>query len=526
MSKKITSVLSLLLAMCLLLCACSGEAGSESTGSTDATQTTTPYVSHAVTVGSHELDSTTFNYFYTDAIGYFYEVYYDYFGSYASLYIQMYTGMSPSTALGEQIYDEETGKTWADYFVEEALDNAKWTYAMCDLAKAQGYTMPADQQASLDTLIEDMEKTATHYGYDGFLGYLQELYGADATVESFIAYYTDTIYSACFSNEYYASLTYTDQDYRDYEAGRFRDFSSYSYAACYLNVEEYLTWAGAGTTVTNADGTTTTYTDAEKEAAVQAALQDAKLLAGCSSLEELNAALAGLAIYRDAENAPEASVIEDMLLSEISYEAAVQWLDQEDRQLGDITWLEEETDGEVSGYYVLLLLDYNDNTMHLANVRHVLIAFEGGVTNNITGEVTYSDAEKAAARQEAEILLNDWLTGDRSDASFAEMADKQSDDSPEGGLYENITPDTNFVENFLNWCFEGHDTGDTGIIETEYGYHIMYYKGDSELTYRDYLIGLELAEADYAAWEEKVQENVTVTTVDLSAVDTTKTVLG
>ena len=97
MSKKITSVLSLLLAMCLLLCACSGEAGSESTGSTDATQTTTPYVSHAVTVGSHELDSTTFNYFYTDAIGYFYEVYYDYFGSYASLYIQMYTGMSPTS---------------------------------------------------------------------------------------------------------------------------------------------------------------------------------------------------------------------------------------------------------------------------------------------------------------------------------------------------------------------------------------------------------------------------------------------
>ena len=49
-----------------------------------------------------------------------------------------------------------------------------------------------------------------------------------------------------------------------------------------------------------------------------------------------------------------------------------------------------------------------------------------------------------------------------------------------GGLYENIRISDNYVENFEKWSFDpARKAGDTGIVETEYGYHIMYFVSDN-----------------------------------------------
>ena len=57
------------------------------------------------------------------------------------------------------------------------------------------------------------------------------------------------------------------------------------------------------------------------------------------------------------------------------------------------------------------------------------------------------------------------------------------------------------VTNFNDWCFdEARKSGDTGIVESTYGYHIMYFVGDSETTYRDYQIENELRSTDLDAW--------------------------
>ena len=41
-------------------------------------------------------------------------------------------------------------------------------------------------------------------------------------------------------------------------------------------------------------------------------------------------------------------------------------------------------------------------------------------------------------------------------------------------------------------------------METEYGYHIMYYVGDSDLTYRDQMIIDDLKTADQNTWAEGI----------------------
>ena len=66
------------------------------------------------------------------------------------------------------------------------------------------------------------------------------------------------------------------------------------------------------------------------------------------------------------------------------------------------------------------------------------------------------------------------------------------------------------MKNFLNWSVDpARKAGDTDVIETEYGYHVMYFVGHSELTYRDSMITEELRVADQEAWLTGIEEAAT-----------------
>ena len=131
----------------------------------------------------------------------------------------------------------------------------------------------------------------------------------------------------------------------------------------------------------------------------------------------------------------------------------------------------------------------------------------------------YSDDEKAAAKAKAEEILAEFEAGNATDDSFAALATLKSTDTGSiatGGLYENIYPGQMVVA-FENWCFdESRKAGETGIVETEYGYHIMYFVGDSNMTYRDYMITNELRSADLAQWQTEVVEAAAVEDGDFS----------
>ena len=68
------------------------------------------------------------------------------------------------------------------------------------------------------------------------------------------------------------------------------------------------------------------------------------------------------------------------------------------------------------------------------------------------------------------------------------------------------------VANFNDWCFaDGRKAGDTGIVESTYGYHVMFYSGDSETTYRDYLVTKALRSTESETWYNNLLDNAAVT---------------
>ena len=65
------------------------------------------------------------------------------------------------------------------------------------------------------------------------------------------------------------------------------------------------------------------------------------------------------------------------------------------------------------------------------------------------------------------------------------MANKYSADpgsNTNGGLYEELTKGTNFVEPFKNWYLDAsRQVGDVELVQTDYGYHVMYFSSSTPI---------------------------------------------
>lgn len=113
---------------------------------------------------------------------------------------------------------------------------------------------------------------------------------------------------------------------------------------------------------------------------------------------------------------------------------------------------------------------------NVVDVRHILIKPEGG-TEDENGETVYSDEEWEACRVKAQQILDDWKAGEATEESFGALAKEHSADgnASSGGLYTGVT-EGYMVETFNDWIFdESRVTGDTGLVKTQFGYHVMYF---------------------------------------------------
>lgn len=477
----------------------------------------------ALTVGEHKLSNAELNYYFVDAVNNAYSTWSENYGDYVSMYVQLMYGLDITLPLDEQTYMSDESMTWADYFTEAAISNAKANYALYDMAVADGRELTEEEQASIDTTLQYMSLYATVYGYSDTDSYLKAIYGNGASEESYREYCEVCTLSAGYYNDYADSLAYDDATIRAYEESCYDNYSSFTYASYYLGYSSFLE---GGTTDENGN---TTYSDEEKAAALEEAKAIADSLAAATTVEDLDAAIAALEINADTTAA--STKYEDTMYTSISGTAIQEWLANSRRKDGDITVIPNEStstdeDGnEVTttfGYYVVLFQGRNDNTMQLVNVRHILSSFEGGTTDE-SGNTTYSDDEKQAAYDALNEVYTTWKSGEMTEDSFAELVADNSDDSgstSNGGLYEDVYPGQ-MVTNFNDWCFdENRKAGDTEIIETEYGYHLMYFVSRDELTYRDYLITADMRNEDLESWYTSIVEAMTVTEGNTSKLST------
>ena len=465
----------------------------------------------ALTVGEHELTAAELSYFYMDGINAFYSEWYDNYGDYASTYLMFMVGLDVTKPLDEQMFDEET--TFAEYFTEAAVNSAVSAYTAYDLAAAAGTGLHDLDKDTIDLTMSQIELAAKSRNYASTKAYLKAMYGSGASEESFRKYLEVISVSNHHLQDVFDGFTYTDADLEAYSAEHFDDFSSFSYSTFTVNPSTFLLCTakeGEENHVHSDEENTQALNDAKAAA-------DAILALAPTDAESFNAAIKAQKAYAESETAS-CSEVKNLLFSEITNEKMANWLKEEGRKAGDMTILVNEStttdaDGKettkVTSYTLVLMQNREDNNMELVNIRHILQSCKGG-TQDQYGNVTYSDEEKKAAREAIDLLEKNFKDSGATEDLFIELAKTNSTDpgsASNGGLYENVYPGQ-MVTEFNDWCFdEARKPGDTGIVETSYGAHFMYFVGTTGTTYRNYMIENTLRNEDYNAFVTDMNEN-------------------
>ena len=458
----------------------------------------------AAVVGDHEINSLVMNYYFNDTVSNTYNEWNNMYGTDTPMMLSLMM-LDVTQPLDEQ--DHPDGGTWADYFMNIALERARADYITYDIAMAEGYTLSAEANLNLESNVNYKDLYAMYNGYSDVDDYMVAVYGPGASRDSYYEYAKVSAIASAYYNDYSSKLTYTNDDIRAHEAGKEGDYNSYNYASYYLGYNSFL-----------AEGTTDPSQEEISNASALAKIEAMKLL-GATTVEELDEAIASLPMNASSTTAASTKLTNVLYPSVNS--VIRQWVSDPNRKAGDLEMIPNEVtstddDGNetttINGYYVVRFESSTDNNQPMANVRHLLVSFEGGTTDE-NGRPVYSDEEKAAAKTAADGHLKTWLDGEATEESFIELVQKYSMDSSatDGGLFEDINPASRYVTNFLNWALDPtRQVGDAEVIETEYGYHVMYFSSHDELSYRDYMITEEMREIDLEAWYSSTVESASM----------------
>lgn len=444
----------------------------------------------AVTIGSHKLTAAELNYYYLDSIN-------------SNAYISyMVTAGVP---LDEQEYAGDEYDTWADYFLDTAITTARNTYAVYDEALANGYTLTEEEQGAIDQIVSSMSDYASLSGYNSASAMIRANYGRGCNESTYRDYLTVQQVASSYANKYLSDLDYTQEEIDAYGAEDPTAYNSYSYRYYLLNTDDYYedgvedpTEEQAAAALADAEAAAKELAESNQgnEEGLKAALQE---LIDAKAAEEEDSTDEDAADETESTEAEEDTTLYENVLKSSLPSALSDWIVEDGRQAGDTTYLAADND---AGYYVVMFLDSTDNAdVGTVNVRHILISTTDG---NITAEEAKEQIEELQAQYEE----------DPTEEHFAQLAEEHSTDTgsnTNGGLYENVAPGQ-MVDAFNDWIFDtSRKAGDTGIVETEYGCHLIYFVGPGQYSYRDSLIVNAKTNEDYNTWYTGLTDAITPT---------------
>ena len=454
--------------------------------------------------------------------------------------------------------DDGNPVKWSDQLVEDTVEYMQEFYTLYDNAVAAGYKINDEEKADIDKQIESMRDNAAgknstqansismslnsylkaYYGEGVTESFMRKLMEKEMVVQRFSEdkqkefedKYTDEALDAEYKKD---TTEYDVIDFRMYtfepetleakegesaealqkrqdaenakamekaEAllAKVTDEASFTKEAeVYIHADEEKedTSAAADETAQAAEEAD----EATAEAADDKAAEDAAAADDTAAEETADAAEtaeAEDAHEHDHDSTTKAYGTAKNQLTSISEDAA-KWAYDASRKAGDKKAF-ADANGKAYAMYIV-------NPAHpqpTVDVRHILF-----MTIDTETQEKLPDEEIAAKKEQAEKLLADWNARDEKDKTaeaFGELATAQTEDTgskENGGLYENVTPGQ-MVDAFDKWIFDdSRKEGDVEIVESEYGFHVMYYVGNKNFAYRNTLRTTHTQD-DYSGWLE------------------------
>ena len=441
------------------------------------------------TYGDEKITMAEYNYYYMSLYNQMVSTVNQIDSYYGQGYGSYYTGFDTTADPADQEYTAEDApegvETWADYFRVTAPEKAflqasVYKEAISEDAKAKGFEITEEDQKTMNEEIDEIFTELTTYAENSdfsLSNYIsktcgeglteksyRELLERDYTVQLYLTWYQENIADTVSEDDVKA---YYEENKATYDYATVRLFSV-SYAEASENADENDPVYTKDEAKTRADDFLSKITD---EASFATLAKEYALPSQADNFEEDSATL--------AKNITKASV-------ESSSESVAEWIFSADRVVGDKAVID---DADAEAYYIAYMVSVAapDKGTAGAAVRHILVQADSTEQDTEGNEVDLpaDEVEKnfEEAKAEAEKILKEWKDGEANEASFAELATEKTDDTGSietGGLYENITSTSSYVPEFLDWALADHKVGDTDIVKTDYGYHIMYFVGADE----------------------------------------------
>lgn len=401
----------------------------------------------------------------------------------------------------DQMYDEEEGKTWKDFILEESVHAMSEIKALVAYAEKEGYKM---SEVGEQTVRENMDSLTAESAKNGFTtvnSFLKTVYGNAMTKGRFEQIVRESVIASETSTRYEQALTYTEEQMNEFYEEHKDEMDLFQYNSIYFTTSV--------TPIKNEDGKYTDPTDADKEAAKQAAMDRAE-----KAKKELESGADFGTVMEQFSGDIKVAVSPDQ--SYMGYELNplfAEWLQDDQRKPGDVTVIAAE-DGQ--GIYLIQVAKRGRSEEITADIRHVFVAAEKD-----EGAAQPTEEQYAAAKEKAQKLLDDWKAGGATEEKFAEMAQKESDDTAStaaGGLYTQISSLDGYVKSFTDWALDpARKPGDTGLVQNTdsavQGWHIMYYVAPNEALWKLDADGAMQAE-DVDEWLHELTEELGVTVLD------------
>ena len=381
-------------------------------------------------------------------------------------------------------YSENEEDSWYDYFLDATKTQVEELLILCEKAEEEGLNLTEADEKYIDKYINTF-KTAAEDNGQTTQEYLTENYGSIVSIDDVRSCYELTVLATKYQNKYAKELSYTDQEIESYFDDNKSEFLSCSYLEQLIENDASKESSDGLVALSDneakllAEKIAKSKTEDEFKKQVKNYLTDTLVLEG----------------YTKKEKAEYAEEQLSYLEQEADYDVTTdsgEWLFDKDRKAGD-TGVFKSPDG--NGYYVYYVTAPAEKDLdNTKDVRHILFSLD--------------DYDEKEAEKKAKTALKEWLNTDRTEESFAELATLNTGDTGSvytGGLYTNVRPNE-MVDNFDSWIFDKkRKAGDTDVIKTDYGWHVMYFVGEGYTAWKSEVV-TKLKDNDYKEFLEKEKE--------------------
>ncbi len=502
----------------------------------------------AFNVGETEVTMAEYSYYYNSVFNNYFQYSYQYDTYYGQGMGKMYTGYDYNVAPDQQAYTGEIegieNPMFTDYFDYSAKESIKLVKAAKAYAAENNITLDEDDYKKVDEAIESFKENAKSGNYS-LPAYLRAFFGKAMTVSLLEQICEEQVLNEKVQE---AKLAEFADSYSDKEIEKEYKDNLDVYGA--VSLRNYVIKAEKVTVKAEKEG------EEDKTEVTKATMADAKnkaesfvaKLANGGKFAEIASEFekaAGSESYAEMKTDDSLTLLKDTTYGDLSYSAAdedfLDWAMSEKTEKGETYIVENE--GE--GYTVYMMVEpvHHIPDSKTYDVRHILLQFpeeeeETETEETAEGEEATEETTEAAAEEKEEVevellnpadydvtvdidvdlattkdkalykeaqdILASYLAGDKTEDAFAELAKKHSADgnAEQGGIYEDVT-EGYMVAEFEGWALaEGRKAGDVGIVETTYGYHIMYAVSEAEVTTWSDVIKNDLASAEYNTFAE------------------------